>query len=81
MKNGSLKQQADTFEFIITDGDKEMLIKYRGVLPNLFKEGQGTIATGYLRPGYFEAKELLAKHDENYMPKEVAATLKGATTY
>jgi cytochrome c-type biogenesis protein CcmE len=78
LKPGSLKQDkpAEEFEFVITDGNNDILVIYNGILPNLFKEGQGTVATGYLRNGYFEAKELLAKHDENYIPKEVADTLK-----
>jgi cytochrome c-type biogenesis protein CcmE len=62
--------------FVITDGNNEIQIIYKGILPNLFREGQSTIATGYLRDGYFDAEDLLAKHDENYIPKEVARHLK-----
>ena len=49
---------------------------YTGVLPDLFEEGQGVVAEGYYRDGRFEAEEILAKHDENYMPREVAESLK-----
>ena len=53
-------------------------MKYEGILPDLFREGQGIITTGSLKNGSFMATEVLAKHDENYMPPEVADTLKNA---
>jgi cytochrome c-type biogenesis protein CcmE len=53
-------------------------VRYEGILPDLFKEGKGVVAQGQLRDGVFEAKEVLAKHDENYMPPEAAEALKNA---
>ncbi|MEM9046330.1 MAG: cytochrome c maturation protein CcmE [Pseudomonadota bacterium] len=68
--------QSETNVFEITDGNGTVEIAFTGVLPDLFREGQGIVAEGYLRDGRFEASEVLAKHDENYMPKEVADALK-----
>lgn len=62
--------------FAVTDTDKSIEVFYDGILPDLFREGQGTIATGRFEEGRFVAREVLAKHDENYMPKEVADALK-----
>ena len=71
-KNGPLKTT-----FIVTDTKDEMRVIYDGILPDLFRAGQGVIATGSVgEDGVFVATELLAKHDENYMPPEVAAKLK-----
>jgi cytochrome c-type biogenesis protein CcmE len=65
--------------FTITDGLEEMTVHYEGILPDLFKEGQGVIARGALNEaGLFHASEVLAKHDENYMPPEVADALEKA---
>jgi len=62
--------------FIVTDGPQEVTVEYVGILPDLFREGQGVIARGALDDaGLFEATEVLAKHDENYMPPEVADAL------
>jgi cytochrome c-type biogenesis protein CcmE len=62
--------------FSVTDNQSTMIVFYDGVLPDLFREGQGVIANGYLQPdGTFRAEEVLAKHDENYMPPEVAEIL------
>jgi len=62
--------------FIVTDGPQEVTVEYVGILPDLFREGQGVIARGALDDaGLFEASEVLAKHDENYMPPEVADAL------
>ncbi len=62
--------------FVVTDGLASVDVRYDGILPDLFREGQGIIAIGELSPdGHFEAAEVLAKHDENYMPKEVADAL------
>lgn len=71
------------FDFVITDGIEEIPVSYVGndPRPDLFDEGQGTIAKGYYRNGRFEADNLLAKHDETYMPKEVIDTLKKAGVY
>ena len=61
---------------VVTDGPKEITVEYVGILPDLFREGQGVIARGALNEGgLFEASEVLAKHDENYMPPEVAEAL------
>jgi cytochrome c-type biogenesis protein CcmE len=63
--------------FVVTDGSRAVPIDYNGVLPALFREGQGVVATGALDPrGTFNATEILAKHDEKYMPPEVVAALK-----
>ncbi len=65
--------------FVVTDGAHSTEVRYDGILPDLFREGQGIIAIGELSPdGYFEAAEVLAKHDENYMPPEVADALEKA---
>ena len=74
-KPGDLKVR-----FVLTDFAHEVPVEYSGVLPDLFREGQGIIAHGTLRPdGAFVADEVLAKHDEKYMPPEVAASLKNKT--
>lgn len=81
VKNGSVVREPDgvSVRFTITDTIKDMVVYYKGILPDLFREGQGIIANGNLRQdGVFVAKEVLAKHDENYMPPEVAASLKKA---
>ncbi|MFN3591280.1 MAG: cytochrome c maturation protein CcmE [Thermaurantiacus sp.] len=78
VKEGSILRRSDglTLDFVVTDRALETPVSYRGLVPDLFKEGQGVIATGRLGPdGHFEARELLARHDENYMPPEVAAAL------
>jgi cytochrome c-type biogenesis protein CcmE len=75
---GSLRREAGQLElrFDVTDLKSTMTVVYSGVLPDLFREGQGVIAHGVLLPdGTFRAEEVLAKHDENYMPPEVAASL------
>ena len=70
---GSLKRQGDglTVEFIVTDTAKSIPVTYKGILPDLFREGKGVVAQGRLgKDGVFRADEVLAKHDENYMPPE-----------
>src|SRR3546814_8967590 len=68
-----------TVSFDITDYAKTLSVSYTGILPDLFREGQGVVAEGMLTPdGAFVADTVLAKHDENYMPPEVAASLKKA---
>jgi cytochrome c-type biogenesis protein CcmE len=63
--------------FEVTDGNRAIAVSYQGILPDLFREGQGVIAEGVLQPGGgFKADSVLAKHDENYMPKDVADALK-----
>ncbi len=77
---GSLSRLPDgTVRFRVTDTREEVTVTYRGLLPDLFREGQGVVVTGTLRPdGTFAADEVLAKHDERYMPKEVADALEEA---
>ena len=82
VKDGSLVRGSGTvIYFIVTDGDKSVPVEYSGILPDLFAEGQGMIATGKYLGGKFIASEILAKHDENYMPKEVLDTLKEQGLY
>lgn len=79
--DGSVKRLANglTTRFDVTDLDKTVSVEYTGILPDLFREGQGIVAHGKLRDdGVFVADEVLAKHDEKYMPPEVAASLKEA---
>ncbi|MEM1383255.1 MAG: cytochrome c maturation protein CcmE [Pseudomonadota bacterium] len=73
---GSRAAEGPTHLFELTDGNGVVAVAFTGVLPDLFREGQGIVAEGYWRGGRFEAVEVLAKHDENYMPKEVADALK-----
>ncbi len=78
---GSVQRQADgvTVRFVVTDTAKNINVTYRGVLPDLFKEGKGVVAQGRLEAdGVFRASEVLAKHDENYMPPEAAEAIKKA---
>jgi cytochrome c-type biogenesis protein CcmE len=78
---GSVKRQADgvTVQFVVTDTAKSIPVQYRGVLPDLFKEGKGVVTQGKLGPGgVFVAEEVLAKHDENYMPPEAADAVQRA---
>jgi cytochrome c-type biogenesis protein CcmE len=76
---GSVQKDGQTVRFTVTDTHKTIAVVYRGILPDLFREGQGVIAEGALgRDGVFAAREVLAKHDENYMPPEVAKALKDA---
>jgi cytochrome c-type biogenesis protein CcmE len=70
-------ENGHTVTFRVTDGNKELSIAYEGILPDLFREGQGVVAEGKLRAdGVFAASNVLAKHDEKYMPREVADALK-----
>jgi cytochrome c-type biogenesis protein CcmE len=77
---GSVKRQADgvTVQFVVTDTAKNIPVTYKGVLPDLFREGKGVVTQGRLENGVFVAREVLAKHDENYMPPEAAEALKKA---
>jgi cytochrome c-type biogenesis protein CcmE len=77
----SVKRKSDglTTSFVVTDNAKSVTVEYTGILPDLFREGQGIVAMGQLnQDGIFVASEVLAKHDENYMPPEVANALKTA---
>jgi len=78
--DGSIERLGDgTVRFALTDTAHEVHVVYKGILPDLFREGQGIVAQGTLDDGMvFQASEILAKHDENYMPKEVADALKEA---
>jgi cytochrome c-type biogenesis protein CcmE len=78
VQNNSIKRQPGSLEvtFVVTDFQKEVPVSYTGILPDLFREGQGIIARGKLDGDRFVAEEVLAKHDENYMPPEVKESLK-----
>lgn len=78
VKDGSIRRSPDglTMHFVVVDNRAELPVRYTGLVPDLFREGQGVVATGVLDPaGEFEAQQLLAKHDENYMPPEVAKAM------
>ncbi len=81
VEQGSVKRESDglTVHFVITDTHKSMPVVYKGILPDLFKEGKGVVAQGKMEAdGVMHAEEVLAKHDENYMPPEAADALKKA---
>jgi len=81
VETGSVKRQADgiTVHFKVTDTAKSIPVSYRGALPDLFREGKGVVAQGRIgEDGVFVASEVLAKHDENYMPPEAADAVKRA---
>jgi len=76
VKTGSLSRDNMTVNFVVTDTAKELPVAYTGILPDLFKEGKGVVAQGkFDADGKFVATEVLAKHDENYMPPEAKAAL------
>ena len=82
MVDGSVSRSENglTVRFDLTDNAEKVRVQYTGILPDLFREGQGIVSRGRLRDdGVFMADEVLAKHDENYMPPEVADSLKTAT--
>ncbi|MEM7060544.1 MAG: cytochrome c maturation protein CcmE [Pseudomonadota bacterium] len=74
--DGSARQEGAEHRFDVTDGGETVEVRFAGILPDLFREGQGIVAQGYWRNGIFTATEVLAKHDENYLPKEVADALR-----
>lgn len=81
VEEGSLQRSADGLqvEFVVTDQAQRVSVRYQGLLPDLFKEGKGVVASGRLQgDGVFAATEVLAKHDENYMPPEAAKALEDA---
>ena len=79
VKDGSIKREGLTVNFVITDMVKDIPVAYTGILPDLFKEGKGAVIQGRLDPsGQFVASEVLAKHDENYMPPEAKHALEQA---
>ena len=77
VKNNSLSIDSNEVKFIITDFKNDINVSYTGIIPNLFEEGKGVVAEGYLKDkNFFLATKILAKHDENYMPPEVKESLK-----
>jgi cytochrome c-type biogenesis protein CcmE len=79
VKSGSVHRDNLTVSFIVTDTLKEVPVTYTGILPDLFREGKGVVAQGQIKPdGKFNASEVLAKHDENYMPPEAQHALNQA---
>jgi len=76
--DGSVVRDGMKVSFVLTDTANTMAVDYVGILPDLFREGQGIVATGSLKNNAFVASEVLAKHDENYMPPEVADALQAA---
>ena len=76
VEQGSIKRDGVKVNFVVTDTAKTIPVVYEGILPDLFKEGKGVVAQGQLQGGVFMAREVLAKHDENYMPPEAAEALK-----
>jgi len=80
VREQSVKRANDSLkvDFVVTDRFHDMPVVYTGILPDLFREGQSIVATGRLQDGHFQAQEVLAKHDETYMPKEVADAIKKA---
>ena len=82
VEEGSLvRGEGETVSFSVTDGGEVVPVTFRGVLPDLFAENAGMIGTGQMVDGVFVADEILAKHDENYMPREVADSLKEQGVY
>jgi cytochrome c-type biogenesis protein CcmE len=79
VKEGSVRREGTEVQFVVTDTAQNVSVQYRGILPDLFKEGKGVVAQGQMRDdGVFVAREVLAKHDENYMPPEAGEALKRA---
>ena len=76
---GSVTRDGVNVSFRVTDTARTMTVAYQGILPDLFKEGKGVVAQGRMVDGKFVAQEVLAKHDENYMPPEAAAAMKAAS--
>ena len=82
VEEGSIvRGQGETVRFVVTDGGESVPVSFTGVLPDLFDEGQGMVGTGSYVNGVFQATEILAKHDETYMPKEVIDALKEQGVY
>jgi cytochrome c-type biogenesis protein CcmE len=78
VEEGSVKRDGVQVNFVITDTAKAVPVRYQGILPDLFKEGKGVVAQGQLQGNVFVAREVLAKHDENYMPPEAAEAMRKA---
>ena len=78
VKKNSIEIEDKNLKFVITDFKNEIIVTFSGAVPNLFEEGKGVVAEGYLEDRkYFKAKKILAKHDENYMPPEVKEAIQG----
>ncbi|MFY9514678.1 MAG: cytochrome c maturation protein CcmE [Rubrivivax sp.] len=78
VETGSVQREGVKVSFVVTDTAKTVPVRYEGILPDLFKEGKGVVAQGQLQNGVFVAREVLAKHDENYMPPEAAEAVQKA---
>jgi cytochrome c-type biogenesis protein CcmE len=82
VEEGSIRRgESETVRFTVTDGGASVPVTFKGILPDLFAENQGMVGTGSLQDGVFVATEILAKHDEEYMPKEVVDALKEQGVY
>lgn len=82
VQDGSIRRgQGEAVQFVVTDGSNTVPVSFTGILPDLFSEGQGMIGLGQMQDGVFVATEILAKHDETYMPKEVMDALKEQGMY
>jgi cytochrome c-type biogenesis protein CcmE len=82
VENGSVRREGPEVHFAVEDGTSRVPVVYAGLLPDLFREGQGVVAEGAMEPdGTFRAASVLAKHDESYMPREVAEALKEQGTW
>ncbi|MGH8073747.1 MAG: cytochrome c maturation protein CcmE, partial [Lysobacter sp.] len=78
VQQGTVQRDGTQVRFVVTDTVKSIAVRYDGILPDLFKEGKGVVAQGKLQGDVFVAREVLAKHDENYMPPEAAEALQRA---
>lgn len=78
VETGSVRREGVMVNFVVTDTVQKVPVRFEGILPDLFKEGKGVVAQGKVENGTFIAKEVLAKHDENYMPPEAAEAMKRA---
>ena len=77
MKEGSCAREGDRLTFVVTDGVADITASYAGIVPDLFREGQGVVADGHLAgDGTFAANAIMAKHDETYIPREIADELR-----
>jgi cytochrome c-type biogenesis protein CcmE len=78
VQEGTVKREGLNVNFVVTDTAKTVPVRYVGILPDLFQEGKGVVAQGHMEGGVFVAREVLAKHDENYMPPEAADAIQRA---
>jgi cytochrome c-type biogenesis protein CcmE len=78
VEEGSVRRDGVQVSFVVTDTAKSIPVRYEGILPDLFREGKGVVAQGQIQGGVFVAREVLAKHDENYMPPEAAEAIERA---